>query len=174
MGVLSLALFVHFAFTTKFAFFFLLAAALVVVAFIDLKTRIIPDVISLPGMAVGILSSFVRSDISFWESLAGLLIGSGSLLLVSLGYYVLTKREGMGMGDVKLVGMIGAFLGWRAILFVVLSASFLGAVSGMFLMFKKGEDSKLAIPFGPFLSLGALLYLFWGPTFIEWYVDLLH
>ena len=173
MGLLSLSLFIYFGFTVRFVCYFLLAAALVVVAFIDLKTRIIPDAISLPGMVVGLLSSFVRSDISFWESLAGLLIGGGSLLLVSLGYYALTKREGMGMGDVKLMGMIGAFLGWRSILFVILSGSFLGAISGMFLMFKNREDSKLAIPFGPFLSLGALLYIFWGSSLMAWYFHLL-
>jgi leader peptidase (prepilin peptidase)/N-methyltransferase len=171
MGVLSLALFVRYGPTLTFVSFFLFVAALLAVAFIDLRTRIIPDVISLPGLVLGFLSSLVRDDITLWQSLIGLLAGGGCLFLVSWGYYLLTKREGMGMGDVKLMAMIGAFLGWQAIIFVILSSSFLGAVTGTFLMLKKREDSKLAIPFGPFLSLGALLYLFQGPALVDWYLN---
>jgi leader peptidase (prepilin peptidase)/N-methyltransferase len=171
MGVLSLALFVRYGPSLTFASFFLFVAALLVVAFIDLRTRIIPDVISLSGIVVGFLSSLVRDDITVGSSLIGLLVGGGSLLIVSWGYYALTKREGMGMGDVKLMAMIGAFLGSQAVIFVILSSSLIGAVTGTFLMFKKRADSKLAIPFGPFLSLGALLYLFQGPALVEWYLN---
>ena len=172
MGVLSLALFVKYGPSLTFAAFFLFVAALLAVAFIDLRTRIIPDVISLPGIAVGLLFSLIRDDITVWASIIGLLAGGGSLFLVSWGYYLLTKREGMGMGDVKLMAMIGAFLGWQAVIFVILSSSLIGAVTGTFLMFRKGEDSKFAIPFGPFLSLGALLYLFQGPALVDWYLNM--
>jgi leader peptidase (prepilin peptidase)/N-methyltransferase len=83
------------------------------------------------------------------------------------------KAEGMGGGDVKLLAMIGAFLGgWKPILFVILTGSFLGCVVGVPLMLLKGRDSKYAIPFGPFLSVGAVVYLLWGTEIIQWYLSL--
>ena len=174
MGLLSLALFAKFGWSWTFLFLFLFLAALVVVTFIDLQLQIIPDVISLPGIAVGFGSSFLRPELSVWDSLIGIVAGGGALLAVFLVYYALTKREGMGIGDVKLLAMIGAFLGWRSLLFVILSSSLLGAVSGLAVMLIKSRNIKLAIPFGPFLSLGAVMYLFFGKEIITWYLGLLH
>lgn len=162
------------------AFFvnFVLVAALVVITFVDLDVRIVPDVISLTGIGVGLLSSIVWSQ---WpmghlsnlpsptSSLLGIIIGGGSLLLVAWTYQFFTGVEGMGGGDVKLLAMIGAFLGWPSVPVTLFFASLTGSVVGLVFMLSKGVDSKYALPFAPFLCLGALLYLFFGPALIAIY-----
>jgi leader peptidase (prepilin peptidase)/N-methyltransferase len=90
-----------------------------------------------------------------------------------VGYELLTRKEGMGGGDIKLLAMIGAFLGWKAILPIVFFSSLMGTLVGVPVMLIKKADSKLAIPFGPFLAAAALFYLFWGPALIRWYLGLL-
>lgn len=147
----------------------LFAALLVVIAFIDIDHQIIPDVISLPGILLGFLSSFIIPWMTWVDSLLGLLLGGGSLYLVALVYQLLAKKEGMGGGDIKLLAMIGAFLGWKAVLPVIFFSSVFGTVVGLPLVLVKKADGKLAIPFGPFLSIGALVYLLWGPPLVRWY-----
>ena len=147
------------------------AAALVTITFIDLDHQIIPDVISLPGIVVGFLCSFLLPWVSWSDSLLGILLGGGSLYLVAAGYSLLSGKEGMGGGDIKLLAMIGAFLGWKAILPIVFFSSVLGTLVGVPLMLVKKADGKLAIPFGPFLSAGALIYLLWGPLIVRWYLN---
>lgn len=151
----------------------LFAASLVVITFIDLDHQIIPDVISLPGIIVGIACSFVIPWISWTDSLLGILVGGGSLYLIAAGYELLTKKEGMGGGDIKLLAMIGAFLGWKAVLPVIFFSSLMGTLVGVPVMLIQKADSKLAIPFGPFLAAAALFYLFWGPALIRWYIEML-
>jgi leader peptidase (prepilin peptidase)/N-methyltransferase len=150
----------------------LFAAALVVISFIDLDHQIIPDVISLPGIVVGFFCSFAIPWISWSDSIIGILIGGGSLYLVAAGYEILTKKEGMGGGDIKLLAMIGAFLGWKAILPIIFFSSLMGTLVGVPTMLIKKADRKLAIPFGPFLAAAALFYLFWGPALIRWYIGM--
>jgi leader peptidase (prepilin peptidase)/N-methyltransferase len=99
----------------------------------------------------------------------GILLGGGSLFLVATVYQWLFKREGMGGGDVKLLAMIGAFLGWKSVILTILLGSLVGSVIGVMVMVMKGKDFKYAIPFGPFLSLGAALSLFYGEKIIQWY-----
>jgi leader peptidase (prepilin peptidase)/N-methyltransferase len=155
--------------------YFAFAAALVVITFIDLDHQIIPDVIRLPGVLAGLLFSLLSPipTLTLWTSLIGALVGGGILLAVALGYQFLTGREGMGGGDVKLLAMIGAFLGWRSIPFTIFVASFFGSIVGVTAMIRSRADSKLALPFGPFLSFGALAYLFIGEELIAWYLGLL-
>jgi len=172
-GGITVLLFIKFGVSLTFLFLFLFCVSLVAISFIDLEFQIIPDSISLPGIIVGFGSSFLRPDLGVMDSLIGAVAGGGILLLIFFGYYAVTKREGMGMGDVKLLAMIGAFLGWRSLLFIILASSFMGAIIGGVLMVARKQDSKLAIPFGPFLSLGATLYLFAGQDLINWYFDLL-
>jgi leader peptidase (prepilin peptidase)/N-methyltransferase len=150
----------------------LFAAALVVITFIDLDHQIIPDIISLPGIVVGFFCSFAIPWISWSDSVIGILIGGGSLYLVAAGYEMLTKKEGMGGGDIKLLAMIGAFLGWKAILPIIFFSSLMGTLVGVPTMLIKKADRKLAIPFGPFLAAAALFYLFWGPALIRWYIGM--
>ena len=148
----------------------LFVAIQVLVSFIDLDHQIIPDVVTLPGIVVGFFCSFIIPWLSWSDSLLGILVGGGSLYLVAIGYALLAKKEGMGGGDIKLLAMIGAFLGWKAILPIVFFASVLGTVVGVPVMFAKKASGKFAIPFGPFLSCAALVYLLWGPSIIRWYL----
>jgi leader peptidase (prepilin peptidase)/N-methyltransferase len=112
--------------------------------------------------------------LSFIDSLIGVLVGGGSLYVVASVYHLVTKREGMGGGDVKLLAMIGAFIGWKGVLFTILCSSFIGSVVGVTLMLISSKaDSKYAVPFGPFLSLGAVIYVLWGEALINWYVGFL-
>jgi leader peptidase (prepilin peptidase)/N-methyltransferase len=90
------------------------------------------------------------------------LIGGGCLFAIAFAYEVITKREGMGGGDIKLLAMLGAFLGWKSLFFILFISSLLGAVIGITLMLLKGENMKYAVPFGPFLSVAAIAYLFVG------------
>ncbi len=152
--------------------YWVFVSALVVITFIDLDHQIIPDVISLPGIVLGFLSSFVIPGISWTDSLLGILLGGGSLWAVAIGYQLLTKTEGMGLGDVKLLAMLGAFLGWKAVLPLIFIGSLLGTLVGVPLMLAKGAGGKYAIPFGPFLATGGVIYLFWGPHLIRWYLSL--
>jgi leader peptidase (prepilin peptidase)/N-methyltransferase len=147
-----------------------LIAAFLVVTFIDLDHRIIPDVITLPGIPIGLAASFGPGLISPLEALIGMLAGGGSLFLVAWGYQLITKREGMGGGDIKLLAMIGAFIGWKGVLFTMFTASLTGTLAGMALIFRRRGDMKLAVPFGPFLAVGAIAYLFLGPELISWYI----
>jgi len=168
----SLLIFMKFGPSLSYLFYFAFVAALIVITVIDLYHQIIPDVISLPGIGVGLLASLILPQITFLNSLIGVLLGGGSLFLVAYCYQWLFKREGMGGGDVKLLAMIGAFLGWQAVILTIFLSSFIGAISGILIMVLKGKDSKYAIPFGPFLSLGAVISLFYGQNIINWYLYL--
>jgi leader peptidase (prepilin peptidase)/N-methyltransferase len=172
-GALFVLVFLCFGLHGATLVYWLFAAALVAITFIDLDHQIIPDVISLPGIVVGFLCSFAVPWISWTDSLLGILAGGGSLYLVAVGYELLTRKEGMGGGDIKLLAMIGAFLGWKAVLPIVFISSLMGSLVGVPVMLITKADSKLAIPFGPFLAAAALFYLFWGPALIRWYLGLL-
>jgi len=152
------------------ALMFALIAALLVITFIDIDHRIIPDAITLPGIPIGLAVSFGPGLISPSESLIGILAGGGSLFLVAWGYQLITQREGMGGGDIKLLAMIGAFMGWKGVLFTIFVASLTGTLAGMALICHRQGDMKLAVPFGPFLAVGAIAYLFIGPELWSWYI----
>ncbi len=164
-----MALFKTFGLSIEFPVYFAFSASLVVITFIDLKHQIIPDVISLPGIGAGLLASYFLPH-GVLNSVIGILAGGGSLLLIAASYQFVTGREGMGGGDIKLLAMIGAFLGWKAVIITIFTGSFIGAVIGTILMLAKGKDSRYAIPFGPFLAIGALIALFFGERLINWYI----
>ena len=166
----SFLLLTRFGISWSYLFYFSFIASLIVITVIDLYHQIIPDVISLPGIGVGLIASFILPQPTFLNSLIGVLLGGGSLFLVATFYHWLFKREGMGGGDVKLLAMIGAFLGWKAVILTILLGSLVGSVIGVIVMVIKGKDFKYAIPFGPFLSLGAALSLFYGENLIRWYL----
>src|SRR4030042_5112686 len=168
----SLFLIMRFGPSLSYLIYFAFVAALIVITVIDLYHQIIPDAISLPGIGVGLLTSLLIPQITFFNSLIGILLGGGSLFIVATFYQWLFKREGMGGGDIKLLAMIGAFLGWKAVLLTILLSSFIGSVTGILMMVVKGKDFKYAIPFGPFLSLGAVISLFYGQNIINWYLYL--
>jgi leader peptidase (prepilin peptidase)/N-methyltransferase len=168
----SFLLFVKFGATLSYLFFFSFVAALIVITVIDLYYQIIPDAISIPGIGIGLLGSLIIPYITLFNSLIGILVGGGSLFLVATLYQWLFKREGMGGGDVKLLAMIGGFLGWKAVILTILLSSFIGSIIGIAIVLLKGKDFKYAIPFGPFLSLGAVISLFYGEALIQWYLGL--
>jgi leader peptidase (prepilin peptidase)/N-methyltransferase len=173
-GLFAVALFSQPGLALREAFvLFVLVAVLLVVTFIDIDHQIIPDMITYPGIVIGFLSSFFLENITYKDSLLGIVLGGGLLLLVASGYYFVTKKEGMGGGDVKLLAMIGAFLGWKAVIFTILVGSAIGTVIGIAMAFRMQGGRKLAIPFGPFLSLGALLFIFQGHSIMAWYIGLM-
>jgi len=173
MGLFSLILLLRFGISTFYLIYLAFFASLTLVSFIDLPLRIIPDVISLPGIVIGLVISFLHPQMSVKDSLIGVLLGGGSLYVVASVYHLITKREGMGGGDVKLLAMIGAFIGWKGVLFTILCSSFIGTVVGVTLMLVFSADSKYAVPFGPFLSLGAVIYVLWGEALITLYLGFL-
>jgi len=168
-GLFAVAIFTQYGISGEGLLLFAFVSALVVVTFIDLDHRIIPNIITFPGIAIGFGASFVIHTITYKDSLLGLVLGGGVLFLIASGYYLLTKKEGMGGGDIKLLAMIGAFLGWKGAVFTIFVGSALGTVIGIGVALRTREGRKAAVPFGPFLSMGALLYLFYGPQLIQWY-----
>lgn len=160
MAILSLAIYRHFGLTVTAAGYFIFTASLLVVIWIDLHHQIIPDTISLPGILLGFLFSFVNPMIDWPDSLIGLLVGGGILYGISALYYLLRKQVGMGGGDIKLLAMLGAFLGYRSLPFIIFASSVSGAAVGLLTMIIKKKGAETRIPFGPFLSLAALIYLF--------------
>ncbi len=170
-GTIALLLYIQFGLTWVFLSLFAFAAAMIVITFIDLDHRIIPDVISLPGIGIGLLLSFLLPMIPVKDSLIGIIAGGGTLFAVAYIYEAVTKREGMGGGDVKLLAMIGAWLGWKAILFTLFFASLSGTFIGGGVMLLRKQGRHYAIPFGPFLAFSALAYIFFGPQLIDWYLD---
>ncbi len=143
------------------------------VTYIDLDHRIIPDAITLPGIPIGFLIALALPAISYKESIIGILLGGGILYLIAFLYSILMKKEGMGGGDIKLLAMIGAVIGWKGVLFTVFVSSVVGTVVGILLMMRQKKGLKLAIPFGPFLSIGAISYIFFGSELIRWYFNML-
>ncbi len=163
-GLLSTVLFMHFDFSLHFLAVFAFCCALVVITFIDLDHQIIPDAITLPGIPICFLLSVLVLKLNWLDALLGIVIGGGSLYLIAFGYRFFAHREGMGMGDVKLLAMLGAFLGWKSLIFILLVSSFLGSLVGLSIVWAKRANMKYAIPYGPFLSLAGIAYVFWGPS----------
>ncbi|MGD0169491.1 MAG: prepilin peptidase [Smithella sp.] len=166
-ALLALLLFLKFGPTLIFFTFFIFTAVLIVITFIDLDHQIIPHILTLPGIPLFFLAAIFVVGLPWREALIGLLIGGGFLWAVAEAYAYIRKDEGMGGGDVKLLAMIGGFLGWKSLLFILLVSSFTGAVVGITAMIIKGKDLKYAVPFGPFLSAAAIAYIFWGDVFMR-------
>jgi len=135
--------------------------AMIIITFIDIDLQIIPNSISIPGIPIGLACSLFMPQ-GFISSLIGAAIGAGFLLAIGYGYYFLTKQVGLGLGDVKLMGMIGAFLGWEAVPFTMFFGSFIGLLYSIPFVIMQGKGRKHKIPFGPFLAGGAITYIFFG------------
>ena len=146
-----------------------LATALIALFMIDLEHQLLPNVITLPGIAVGFAFSFLAPPGPV-NSLIGILVGGGTLYAIAAGYYWLRKEEGMGMGDVKMLAMIGAFLGWRAVLLTLVLASFAGSVIGVAILAVQRGNLRYALPFGTFLALGTMIAMLFGEAMLDWYL----
>lgn len=158
----------------RFSAYLLLELALVVLAFIDLDHRRIPDRITYPGIPFFVGVGLLLRDLPWWEPLLGAAVGYGIVRLISDGYWLLTKREGLGYGDGKLLAMVGGLLGWRAVVFSLFGGSVLGSVIGITVAViarRRAAEAPqtslrlVELPFGPFLVTAALAYLFLQETF---------
>lgn len=181
-GLIALLLFYKLGFSLKTLIYMVFSFSLIVVTFIDLKHMIIPNLITFPGILIGFLFSLLITDwsaakklvvfldisnlgyivsrIPVLDSFLGIIFGGGILLLIAYSYQLIRKREGMGMGDVKLLAMMGAFLGIKGVIFIIFVSSFIGSIIGISLILYNKGDLKYAIPYGPFLSIAALIYIF--------------
>ncbi len=147
----------------------LFVCALIVLFGIDLEHQILPNSITLPGIVIGVLFSLAGPP-GWRASLLGVLLGGGVLYAIAWGYYAVRREEGLGMGDVKMLGMIGAFLGWQAVLLTLVLASLSGALIGVAMISLQRGSMKYALPFGTFLAIGAVVAMLAGQPIIDWYV----
>jgi leader peptidase (prepilin peptidase) / N-methyltransferase len=170
-GIAAVLVFLRFGPTLEALVWFVFAATLILVSVIDLDFQIIPDRISIPGIFLfGVLAYYIL-DMPLSAIGYGILTGGGILYTVALLYYLLRKTDGMGGGDIKLLAMIGAATGVTGVLFTLFAGSVFGTVAGIAKMAAgKNPDRQMKIPFGPFLSAGALLYVFYGDFLIDWYL----
>jgi len=150
----------------------LFCSGLIALGFIDFRHQVLPDILTLPGFALSLGYSFVRPDLGPVQSLIGAAAGAGFLLLVYGLYYLVKKKEGLGLGDVTLMLFIGAFLGWRLSLLTLILASVVGALVGVFFILRKKKTLQFALPFGTFLAPAAIIALLWGDKIIAAYLSL--
>jgi leader peptidase (prepilin peptidase) / N-methyltransferase len=146
----------------------ILVCILITLFGIDLEHQILPNVITLPGIAVGLLFSLITPP-GWQAALAGAFLGGGILYGIAAAYYLVRREEGLGMGDVKMLAMVGAFLGWKAVLVTLILSSFSGAIVGVGLIAAQRGGMRVAMPFGTFLALGALAAMLFGDPLITWY-----
>lgn len=168
VGVLS-----YFGLTWSTVVYCGLYSALLVVAGTDLSHKIIPNAITFPGILLGLVCAGTILPLGLVNGMIGLLVGGGILWLLAWASPYLFGKEGMGGGDIKLLAMIGAFLGWKPAVMTIMVGSFLGSVVGITLIATKVIRREDYIPFGPFLVCGALVSLFFGQSLLDWYQGLL-
>jgi leader peptidase (prepilin peptidase)/N-methyltransferase len=171
-GLLAVTMLARFGPTPAALIYYAWSCVLLVITFIDIDFQIIPDSLSLGGIVVGLVLVWWL-PISYSDALIGLAVGGGLLMAVIYGYYFLTGKQGMGGGDVKLLAMIGVFTGWQGVLFTIFAGSLAGTMVGIPWALANHKDMKAAIPFGPFLALGGLVYVLWGQLIIGWYFGFL-
>ena len=150
----------------------LFASAMISLGFIDYYHQILPDLITMPGLALALVYGFFRRDMSFRQALIGAAVGSGFLLFVYGAYFLVRRKEGLGMGDVTMLLVIGAYLGWLPTILTLILASFTGAAVGVFFILVRKKDMQFALPFGTFLAPAAIVALLWGETIIMAYLSL--
>jgi leader peptidase (prepilin peptidase)/N-methyltransferase len=145
--------------------------ALIVLFAIDLEHHLLPNAITLPGIVVGFVFSFFTEP-GWFASLLGIVLGGGVLFLVAEAYYRVRHEEGLGMGDVKMLAMIGAFVGWKLMLVSLMMASLSGSIIGLAVIATGRGGMKYALPFGTFLALGAMVAATVGSNLLDWYFRL--
>ena len=169
-----LVLYLHFGRTVGLPFVAacLFASAMIALGVIDLFHQILPDEITMPALALALAYGLVRRDMSFREVLVGAVVGAGFLLLVYGAYLLVRRKEGLGMGDVTMLLVIGAYLGWLPTVLTLILASFAGALVGVFVILARKKDLQFALPFGTFLAPAAVVALLWGTPIIDAYLGL--
>jgi leader peptidase (prepilin peptidase)/N-methyltransferase len=150
-----------------------LLCALITLAFIDLHHQILPNRITYPGTALGLLFAAILPGRSFWAALFGAAVGFAVLFLFAEVYFRLRGVEGMGMGDAKMMALLGAFLGWQGAALALLIASLAGTAVGLGLLAARRGSLQSALPFGTFLAFGGIVAALWGARLILWYWSIL-
>ena len=148
-----------------------LFSVFLVVTWIDWDHQIIPDVITLPGIIIGLGCAGVFLPTGWANSVIGILVGGGVLLILAWVSPYVFGKEGMGGGDIKFLAMVGAFLGWKAVLLALMIASVVGACIGIALLWAKVMERGQYIPFGPYLAMGSLVAMLWGQEIWNWYFN---
>lgn len=169
-GLVYIIIYQIYGLSVQSLIYIILSSALIIIAFIDLNEQIIPEVITLPGMVIGFILSFFVPYLSFVDSALGVVIGGGIILVIRLAGSLIFKKESMGIGDIELSAMIGAFLGWRYITISLFLGFFLGALTGISLILLKIKSKEDVVPFGPFIVLGSFITLLCGEKILSWYV----
>jgi leader peptidase (prepilin peptidase)/N-methyltransferase len=167
-GVVFVIAVVQFGVTWLTASRLVFASAMIVLFMIDLEHRILPNVITLPGIALGFLFSLIAEP-GWMASAIGIVAGGGVLFAIAEAYYLIRHEQGLGMGDVKMLAMIGAFLGWKLMLLTLVLSSFAGSLVGVALIATGRGGLKYALPFGTFLAAGAVVASFAGDPIVRWY-----
>jgi leader peptidase (prepilin peptidase)/N-methyltransferase len=168
-GVSAMMLFLVFGATLQAATLFVLTCLLIVVAFVDLDRMVIPDKVTLPGIIIGLALNVLMAPGAIVGFLLGALVGGASLLVIAYLGELLFKKESMGGGDIKLAAMVGAFLGWKAVLLALFLAILVGAIVGITMIIIGLKERREHIPFGPFIAAGTILVVFWGETILKAY-----
>ena len=150
----------------------LFTSALIVLGFIDARHQILPDTVTMPGLVLALAYAFFRDDLTFRGALLGAVVGAGFLLLVYGAYLLIRKKEGLGMGDVTMMLMVGAYLGPLRTILVLILASFSGALLGVYLIARRGKDFQFALPFGTFIAPAAFVAMLWGERIVRAYLSL--
>jgi len=169
MGLGSAALAHHYGLTPELLPALSLFFLLWVLSVIDLETYLLPNVLTYQGIVIGFLFSYWLGD---WQSsLIGIVAGYGVFWIVARLFYMLTGREGMGYGDFKLLAMLGAFMGWQALPFIILASSVVGTVVGLIFLLLSKRGIRTEIPFGPYLAMAGMIWFVWGGTILDWYIQ---
>jgi leader peptidase (prepilin peptidase) / N-methyltransferase len=192
VGVLYLLCFLRDGLSLILAADLVFVSLIVPLVFIDLHHKLLPNLITYPGFVVLLVLRLAAPDpwilahtprwfgldrqpdwtVALLGAVLGAAVGAGSLWLVREAYFRLRKVEGMGLGDVKMMLMVGAFLGWQMTLLTIFLGSLIGSIIGVLMIALRGGNMRMAIPFGVFLGPAAIISLFIGPAFIEWYAGM--
>jgi leader peptidase (prepilin peptidase) / N-methyltransferase len=170
-GALFVLFYVFFGWTALLAVRLLFVSAMIALFAIDLEHHLLPDAITLPGIVVGLIASAFLPP-GLVSALIGTAIGGGVLWAVGEAYYRYSGQEGMGGGDVKMLAMIGAFLGWQQVIVTLIFSSIAGSIIGLLVIAIKRGGMKHALPYGTFLAIAAVLASLWGEPLVAWYTGL--
>ncbi|MDQ6960986.1 MAG: prepilin peptidase [Mariprofundaceae bacterium] len=170
MGLCWSALVWHYGLSPTTVMAIVLVSLLLVLSIIDLETELLPNTLTFPGIALGLLYNLWAGDI--YSSLIGAFAGYFVFWSVATVFFMLTKKHGMGGGDFKLLAMLGAFLGWQSLPLIILFASLSGTVISVIYLIISRKGSQTRIRFGPFLAAAGIVWLLWGPQIWQWYLDL--
>ena len=184
-SLLFLGLYMRFGLSINLLIYLVLTSSLIVMSFIDFDYRIIPDVLNCPGIVIGLVLSILHPAIhirpqpwdrvftspaiaSVADSFSGIILGAGFLFALAILGRAIFKKEAMGFGDVKLLAMIGAFLGWQMVVLTIFISALIGSIIGIIIKLK---TTGSYIPYGPYLALGAIVAIFGGEKIILWYIS---